>query len=323
MKKILIVFTGGTISMTSFGESSKSDILDNHDELIKIIEPKFSNTKLEGFVYSMVPSPSLTPNDMLKIGSLIDSKLENENFDGVVITHGTDTLEETAYFLDLYLDTKKPVVLTGSLRNFDELGYDGYSNLLSAILVSLSDKSYGRGVLVCLNDEINSAVEVTKTHTFALDTFKSLEFGPLGLVDENNVIYYRDASYQSDYIRPKSLNKKVEILKLSSGSDPKILDYYLENVDGLVLEGFGRGNVSEVFIPGIKKLIEKGITVIITSRCPMGRIRDTYSYLGGGHHLKRLGVLGGGSLPSHKVRIKLLLILSSGLNPKDYFTYEY
>ncbi len=323
MKKILIVFTGGTISMTSFGESSKSDISDNHDELIKIIEPKFSNAKFEGYVYSMVPSPSLTPNDMLKIGLLIDSKLKNENIDGVVITHGTDTLEETAYFLDLYLNTKKPVVLTGSLRNFDELGYDGYSNLLSALLVSLSDNSKGRGVLVCLNDEINSAIEVTKTHTFALDTFKSLEFGPIGLVDENNVIYYRESTYQKDYIKPKILNKRVEILKLSSGSDPKIIDYYLENVDGLILEGFGRGNVSDKFIPGIKKLIEKGITVIITSRCPMGRIRDTYSYVGGGHYLKRLGVLGGGSLPSHKARLKLLMILSSGLNPKTYFTYEY
>lgn len=323
MKKILIVFTGGTISMTSFGESSKTDISDNHDELIKIIEPKFSNAKFEGYVYSMVPSPSLTPNDMLKIGLLIDSKLKNENFDGVVITHGTDTLEETAYFLDLYLNTKKPVVLTGSLRNFDELGYDGYSNLLSALLVSLSDNSKGRGVLVCLNDEINSAIEVTKTHTFALDTFKSLEFGPIGLVDENNVIYYRESTYQKDYIKPKILNKRVEILKLSSGSDSKIIDYYLENVDGLILEGFGRGNVSDKFIPGIKKLIEKGITVIITSRCPMGRIRDTYSYVGGGHYLKRLGVLGGGSLPSHKARLKLLMILSSGLDPKTYFTYEY
>ncbi len=323
MKKILIVFTGGTISMTSFGESSKSDILDNHDELIKIIAPKFPNAQFEGYVYSMVPSPSLTPNDMLKIGALIDSKLKNENFEGVVITHGTDTLEETAYFLDLYLNTKKPVVLTGSLRNFDELGYDGHSNLLSALLVCLSDNSKGRGVLVCLNDEINSAIEVTKTHTFALDTFKSLEFGPIGLVDENNVIYYRESTFKKDHLKPKTLNKRVEILKLSSGSNPKIIDYYLENVDGLILEGFGRGNISDTFIPGIKKLIEKGITVIITSRCPMGRIRDTYSYVGGGHYLKRLGVLGGGSLPPHKARLKLMLILSSGLNPMDYFTYDY
>lgn len=137
------------------------------------------------------------------------------------------------------------------------------------------------------------------------------------------MIYYRESTYQKDYIKPKILNKRVEILKLSSGSDPKIIDYYLENVDGLILEGFGRGNVSDKFIPGIKKLIEKGITVIITSRCPMGRIRDTYSYIGGGHYLKRLGVLGGGSLPSHKARLKLLMILSSGLDPKTYFTYEY
>lgn len=323
MKKILIVFTGGTISMTSIGEASKSDIMDNHNELIKIIEPKFDNAKFEGYVYSMVPSPSLTPNDMLEIGKIIDQKLEKENFDGAVITHGTDTLEETAYFLDVFLSTKKPVVLTGSMRNFDELGYDGYSNLLSALLVSLSDKSKKRGVLVCLNDEINAAIEVTKTHTVSLDTFKSLEFGPIGLVDEKSVLYYREASYLSKHIKPKDLNKRVEVLKLTSGSDPDIINYYLKKVDGLVIEGFGRGNVPKSFIPGIEKLIDEGITVVITSRCPMGRVRDTYSYLGGGYHLKQLGVLSGGSLPSEKVRIKLLLILSANLKPQDYFAYEY
>lgn len=323
MKKILIIFTGGTISMTSIGESSKSDIYDNHDQLIKIIEPKFDDAKFEGYVYSMVPSPSLTPNDMLKIGQIIDQKLTHEGFDGVVITHGTDTLEETAYFLDVFLDTKKPVVLTGSMRNFDELGYDGYSNLLSALLVSLSEKSKNRGVLVCLNDEINAAIEVTKTHTVSLDTFKSLEFGPIGLVDEKSVLYYREASYLSKHVKPKTLNKSVEVLKLTSGSNPEIIDYYLDKVDGLVIEGFGRGNIPNTFITGVERLIQNNITVIITSRCPMGRVRDTYSYLGGGYHLKQLGVLSGGSLPSEKARLKLLLILSDEQDPKKYFSYAY
>ncbi len=323
MKKILIVFTGGTISMSSLNDDSKSNILDNHDELIKMIQPKFDDVLFEGVVYSMVPSPSLTPNDMLSIGQLIDEKLKKDNIDGVVITHGTDTLEETAYFLDMYLDTKKPVVLTGSMRNFDELGYDGYSNLLSAILVSLSNKSKNRGVLVCLNDEINAAIEVSKTHTVALDTFKSLEFGPIGLVDEKTVLYYRDASYEFIQFKPNILNKRVEVLKLTSGSNPDILNYYIDKVDGLVIEGFGRGNVSKSFVEGITKLINKGIVVIITSRCPMGRVRDTYAYEGGGYHLKQLGVLSGGSLPSEKVRLKLMFVLSSGLDPKSYFTYEY
>ncbi|MFA5720318.1 MAG: asparaginase [Acholeplasmataceae bacterium] len=308
MKKILIVFTGGTISMSSLNDDSKSNILDNHDELIKMIQPKFDDVLFEGVVYSMVPSPSLTPNDMLSIGQLIDEKLKKDNIDGVVITHGTDTLEETAYFLDMYLDTKKPVVLTGSMRNFDELGYDGYSNLLSAILVSLSNKSKNRGVLVCLNDEINAAIEVSKTHTVALDTFKSLEFGPIGLVDEKTVLYYRDASYEFIQFKPNILNKRVEVLKLTSGSNPDILNYYIDKVDGLVIEGFGRGNVSKSFVEGITKLINKGIVVIITSRCPMGRVRDTYAYEGGGYHLKQLGVLSGGSLPSEKVRLKLMFV---------------
>lgn len=323
MKKILIIFTGGTISMGTDNHSTKSVIHDNHTELVEKISQKFSDVSLDSIVFSMLPSPSLTPNDMLKIGELIESHAIKNQYDGYVLTHGTDTLEETAYFLDLFLSTNKPVVITGSMRNFDELGYDGLSNLLSAILVASDDKSMNRGVLVCLNDEINDAIEVQKSHTMALDTFKSLEFGPIGLVDEKKVIYYRHASNQSVNIRPKTLTKRVEIVKVVSGSNSSILDYYInENVDGIVIEGLGRGNVPHMMITGLQKAIEKGITIIITSRCPMGRVRDTYAYEGGGYHLKELGVLSGGSLTSEKARLKLMMILSNNENPKDYFFYE-
>ncbi len=324
MKTILIIFTGGTISMRYDEVFSKSVMDDNHHDLINKISSRIENVKFETLVYSMVPSPSMSPADMLALGKIIKHRFSETNIDGIVITHGTDTLEETAFFLDFYLNETRPVVITGSMRNFDEVGYDGFSNLLSAILVALDEQSSNRGVLVCLNDEINAAAEVQKTHTMALDTFKSLEFGPLGLVDEKTVLYYRDSTYKRFFVQPQTLNKRVEIVKVVSGSDGNILDYYVnQNVDGIILEALGRGNVPKEMVPNIEKAIAHGISVVVTSRCPMGRVRDSYGYDGGGFHLRNIGVHSGGFLTSEKARLLLLALLSSNLNPKSYFTYDF
>lgn len=322
MKKILILFTGGTISMGASNVSKKTVIKDNHVELLNLIQSRLPHVKLSHHIFSMIPSPSLTPNDMLEISILVNNYLEIENYDGVVVTHGTDTLEETAFFLNCYLNTKKPVVVTGSMRNFDEIGYDGFSNLFSSILVASSNESYDRGVLVCLNDEINASFEVIKTHTLSLDTFKSLEFGPLGLVDEDTVLYYRKTNYPKYDLNVDLLNKKVEIINIISGMTDELIKYYVnQNVDGLILEAFGRGNVPQNLVSSIELALSKGIHVVVTSRCPMGRVRDSYGYPGGGYHLKTLGVLSGKSLTSYKARLLLMLVLAANKDPKDYFKY--
>lgn len=320
VKRILILFTGGTISMGTSHDLNKTIIKDNHLELLALIQKRLTNINLTHHIYSMVPSPSLTPKDILEIAKLVDSFLEVENYDGVVVTHGTDTLEETAFFLDAYLNTKKPVVITGSMRNYDEIGYDGFSNLFSSILVAAANESYQRGVLVCLNDEINASFEVIKTHTLSLDTFKSLEFGPLGLVDEESVLYFRSADYQKYQIKPQQLTKRVEIVNVVSGMSDELIRHYVnQNVDGLIIEAFGRGNVPANLIESFKLALEKGIVLVLTSRCPMGRIRDSYAYPGGGYQLKQIGLLSGNSLPSYKARLLLMMVLSAGLNPQDFF----
>ena len=324
MKKILIVFTGGTISMTNDDQTSKSVISNNESDLLNKISKRFHNFVLVPHLYSMKPSPSITPDDMLEIGQLIDRYLMDDDFAGAVVTHGTDTLEETAYFLDLYVKTKKPVVITGSMRNFSELGYDGFSNLLSAILVASHPSSINRGCLVVLNDEINSAIEVTKTHTLALDTFKSMEFGPLGIVDEQDVIYYRDSAKKKYHLTPSQLTAQVEIVKVVTGQTGDIIDFFVDTkrVQGIILESFGRGNVPPMMVPAIKRALDAGIRVVVTSRCPKGRVRDTYGYEGGGYHLKQLGVLFAGDLSSQKARIKLLLAISqSDSNIEKYFEF--
>ena len=321
-KTILIIFTGGTISMEKNSQTSKATIRDNQKELIDNISNELKNIDLQSELFSLKPSPSITPEDMFNLAKLTQSKLELPSIDGVVITHGTDTLEETAYFLDLYLETKKPVVLTGSMRNFSELGFDGLSNLVSSILVAASDQSKRMGVLVCLNDEINSAAEVTKTHTLALDTFKSLEFGPIGIVEQDNVLYYRETHHKTYLLQPKAIESHVEIVKVYSGSSSLILNSLIDHgVKGIILEALGRGNVPPQMVAGIMRAIENQIPVLITSRCPKGRVLDSYGYEGGGHHLKQLGVIFTENLNAQKARIQLILALGVSSSVEDVKKY--
>jgi L-asparaginase len=309
-KTILIIFTGGTISMAKHKETTKAIISDNHNELLKNIESELKGIDLLSYQYSLKPSPSITPDDMLSLAKLTHERLSEPHIDGVVITHGTDTLEESAYFLDLYLNETKPVVFTGSMRNFSELGFDGLSNLVSSILVAANKGSKNLGVLVMMNDEINAASEVTKSHTLALDTFKSLEFGPIGIVEQDNVLYYRDTHHKTKKLSPSSIMSGVEIVKAYTGSSSLILNLLISNnVKGIVIEALGRGNVPPQMVQGIENAISHNIPVVITSRCPKGRVLDSYGYEGGGHHLKNLGVIFTENLNSQKARIQLILAL--------------
>lgn len=322
-KTVLIIFTGGTISMQRQNGTNKADMTDNQTELLNNISSQITGVDLRSYQFSLKPSPSVTPQDMFELAKITDQFINDPDINGIVITHGTDTLEESAYFLDLFLETKKPVVFTGSMRSFSELGYDGLSNLVSSIRVALSEDSIGKGVLVVLNDEINAASEVTKTHTLALDTFKSMEFGPLGIVDEENVLYYHDAHHLPVSIQPKSFDKSVEIIKAYSGSSSLILNLLISHgVDGIVIEALGRGNVPPAMTEGIELAISKNIPIVLTSRCPMGRVLDTYGYIGGGHHLQKLGVIFAENLNSQKARIKLMFAINSFSDPltiKSFF----
>ena len=141
--------------------------------------------------FAEIPGPHMTIDKLLELKKLIQVKLEDPSITGVIVTHGTDTLEETAYFLDLTLNHSKPVIVVGAMRNSPELRYDGYSNLAAAVCTAISPKARNKGVLVVLNNEVNAAAEVAKTNTLSLDTFQS-PYGPLGIIDTNDFIVYRD-----------------------------------------------------------------------------------------------------------------------------------
>jgi len=311
MKKIIqIIFTGGTISMQRRPDNKQADIVNNHDDLLNAIQGELSAIELRSHLYSLKPSPSMSPLDMLDLAKLTESYLSDPDISGVVITHGTDTLEESAYFLDLYIDSEKPVVFTGSMRSHSDLGFDGLSNLMSSILVAADPSSQNKHVLVCLNDEINTAREVTKSHTLALDTFKSLEFGPIGIIEQTNVIYTRNIFLNVPKLKTDKIETDVALIKVVAGESSQILNLLIDNnIKGIVIEALGRGNVPPQMIPGIKRAIENNIPILLTSRCPIGRVLDNYGYEGGGHQLRELGVIFTQNLNGQKARIQLMLAL--------------
>ena len=262
--------------------------------------------------FARLPGPHVTPPIMLNLAGAVRSCLADESIDGVVITHGTDTLEETAYLLDLLLDPDKPVVFVGAMRNSSELSWDGPGNLRAALRVAADPATRGLGVLVVMNDQLLAASEATKTHTESTDTFQSRDFGPLGVVDKDRIIVSRRPA-EREHIATDRLEDRVDLVKIPAGGDGRLIDFVVnDGARGIVIEGLGRGNVTVDALPAIERAINAGLPVIITSRCPRGRILDTYAYQGAGKGLRQMGVILGGMLPSHKARIKLMAALGAG-----------
>ena len=314
MKKIAIIFNGGTISMKIDEKIQAAVPSLSAEEIMSMIPGVEEYAEIEAYTFSSMPSPHMTLETMLKLSKFTTELVEREDIDGVVITHGTDTLEETAYLLDLTVKTKKPVVVTGAMRSGSELGYDGPFNLATSICTAISDEAVGRGVLVCFNGELNSASEVTKANSMALNAFRTPNFGPIGIVDNDNVIFYRDANHLEKY-DVSEIKKQVALIKCVVDMDSSYIDYLIEKgCGGIVIEALGRGNVPPKMVEGIKKAIELEIPVLVVSRCFEGRVFESYGYEGGGKQLKDLGVIFGDTLPGQKARIKLILAINSGMN---------
>lgn len=309
MNKVVVIFTGGTISMKIDPEIHAAIPALNSDEIMAMVTNIKNVAEIESINFANIPSPHITTQHMMAISNIVKENIVRDDVTGIIITHGTDTLEETAYLLDLIIQSEKPIVVVGAMRNSSELGYDGSSNLSAAICTAISPKAKNRGVLVVMNNEVNSASEVTKTNTLSLDTFKSPEFGPLGIVDNDEVIFYRDKT-NDKFIDTNSIEEKVALIKTATDIGLDVLNFYIDTgYKGIVIEALGRGNMPPQLVPGIKRAIEKNIPVVMVSRCYTGRVLDTYGYDGGGKHLRNLGVIFGGNLPGQKARIKLMLSL--------------
>jgi len=313
MKKILIVFTGGTFSMMIDKETGGAVPRFSGEELVEMMPKAKEMADISCYDFGKYPGPHVTPEIMLDLSNQIKLKLSENNYDGVIVTHGTDTLEETAYLLDLTIKTDIPIVVTGSMKNSSEPGWDGPKNLLDSISVCLNSNSQKIGVLVCLNGEVNAASEVTKIFSDEVDTFKSLDFGSLGFAQNGKIIYNRLPRHL-EHIETDKIITNVDLITVYAGMGDKFFTFSADsNIEGLVVEALGIGNVPPPAFEGIKYVTEKKIPVVLVSRCPAGETDDIYSYPGAGKHLHDLGVIFTDYLNGQKARIKLMLAL--GVTP--------
>lgn len=305
MKNILMLHTGGTISMQETKETGIVEQSETHPLA------GMGNSVLEEIVITEIypfdlPSPSVQPTNMIELANIINE--QEAHYDGFVITHGTDTMEETAYFLNLVLHTSKPVVITGAMRSSNELGTDAFLNVHHAIVAASSNTLNNVGVVVVMNQEIHHSKYVYKHSSVQSSGFQSI-YGPIGMIVKD-CVYLNQSSIKTETYNIKSISKKVYLLKAYTGFDAEILDaLLLTNPDGLVIEAFGQGNLPKTVTNSIQMYIEKGIPVVITSRCLQGFVQPTYGYVGGGKFLKDLGVIMATELSGQKARLKLLIAL--------------
>jgi L-asparaginase len=316
MKKILVVFTGGTFSMKIDDKTGGAVPRYSGNELLKKIPEAKKLADIIGYDFGKYPGPHMTPELMMSLSKKIRELMKKESYAGIIITHGTDTLEETAYFLDLTIKTETPIVVIGSMKNSSEPEWDGPRNLLDAIQICLNENCRNIGVLVCLNGEINAASEVTKIYTEQIDSFTSLDFGALGFVQNGRVILNR-LPRKLEYIETDKLVPNVDMLTVYAGMDEKFFKYSADSgAEGIVVEALGVGNVPPPAFEGIKYAVKKGIPVVLVSRCPAGETLDIYGYPGAGKWLHKIGVIFADYLNGQKARIKLMLALGISKDQK-------
>jgi L-asparaginase len=310
---IVILFTGGTISMKYDPALGGAVPTLSGEEIIKATRGLAEVAETEIDQWGKFPGPHMTVERMWAVRNRVAEHLARPNVQGVVVTHGTDTLEESAYMLARSLPPEKTVVFTGAMRTASDLGWDGPSNLLDAARVAASPASAGKGVLISLGDRIHSALEVTKTHTEARDAFDSPGLGALGEVDEGVVIYGRGLLDLPAPIMPAQPVHPVDIVYSFAGADGRLVDASRDSgAKGMVIAAMGRGNVPPSMFEAIARTVTSGIPVIITSRSLLGRVGPTYGYPGGGRRLLEAGAIFAYGRRPGQARIDTMLALGAG-----------
>ena len=321
MQRVHIIFTGGTIAMRTNAEgllvpaSSGEALLQAIPQLEKIAD--ISTEQL-----CNVASAHLTAEIWLQTRRAIMAACADEGVAGVVLVQGTDTLEETAFFLDASLSQEntrgKPIVLTGAMRNADETNADGPDNLRNAILLAVSAHSLEKPVMVCMFGRIHAARAVQKHHTTRTDAFVSTHHTPIGQVtDVGEVVFFEPrntASHQTPTLRiADELNQlpKVDIIPIYVGANEDALNSSVAaGAQAIVVQALGAGNLNPSVFAAIEQALQKDIPIIIATRCWEGNAEPHYGYIGGGQTLEKIGACFAHDLPAHKARIYAQLLLA-------------
>lgn len=321
-KKVLMLSTGGTIASKKNPDTGLLEAgIITGEELANMCNLP-SDIEVEIKSVLQLSSSHMTFDHLEIIKKSIDEAFQREDIAGIVVTHGTDTMEETAYYLDLVVSDERPVVLTGSQRGPTLEGTDAFVNLRQSLLLAAHPDAKGLGVTVLFNDRIFAARYVKKQHASNVAGFYSPGFGYLGIADQDKIAIHQRPDKRETYQTIKSL-VKVELIKCALGTDGKFIDYAVQcGSAGIVIEAPGRGHTSPETLESAKKAVEKGITVILTTSADEGEVKGVYGFQGSAATYERAGIILGGNYDSKKARIKLAVLLAADYDVgASHFSY--
>ena len=308
--KIVLIATGGTIA-SRYDPSLGSTVASQRaGELLKMLPRVDQFAEIEVQDFATIPSYEMSVQFAFNLAKQVNETLGRPDVAGVVVTHGTDTMEETSYLADLLLHCDKPAVFTGAQRAQDDPQTDGPLNLLNAMRVAASPLARGLGAMICFNGTIHAARDVTKMHSSAVETFQSFPLGPLGEVDGDVIVVHRRPTLRRSFTVAQ-LEERVELVRLVLGIDLRGVEAAIERgVAGMVVEAFGRGNGPARLAELVRVATRKAVPVLVTSRCIAGRVQPIYGGGGGGRDLVAAGGIFAGDLKGVKARLLLMVLLS-------------
>ena len=288
------------------------------DQVMAELAPYLGGVALRPVHWADIPSPHLTPEDMFRLARDVETALAEPSTLGAIVVHGTDALEESAFMADLVMDTVKPVIFTGSMRYYTESGYDGIRNLINAVKACTLPMPPESGVAVLMADRFYSAKRATKINSLNVGAFAAYESGPLGYVAGEDIVLMHQPQaplcpVQRRVFKTEAVAPGVPLVKAYTGMDDSQIRLFQERgALGLVVEGFGAGNLPATLLPVLDELVRDNVPVVLTTRCPEGGVWPVYGYPGGGADLKKRGLILGRKLPAPKARLLLTVLLGMG-----------
>ena len=319
---IHLLFTGGTISMQRDPAAGGNVPTYGGEALVRFARglDVIGPYRIEN--WAMVPACHLGPDRMWELRGRVQEIAQSGEVRGIVVTHGTDTIEESAYLLDRTLDRRIPVAITGAMRTSSDEGWDGPRNLLDAAAVAANEQSAGRGVMVVFNGKVFAGRTAVKVHATDLDAFAAPHAAPIGQVENGCVVYEagkRGGSPLGGWevgraigLQPSGLSARVALIPMVVGDTGEMLDLARPTHDAVVIEAFGSGNVPPGAVPAIRRWIEQGKPVVLASRAPLGLVTPLYAFEGGGSRLVAMGAIPAGPRTPSQARMELMIALSSG-----------
>ena len=316
LPKIVIYTTGGTIQCTKDAISGKVTPAMTGVQMLERLTALHGRFEIEINEIFNMPGSDLTLEDGLILAESLRKTETREDIDGIVVLQGTDTMDEIPYFINVTVSCVKPIVFTGSMKSSHDLYSDALGNVCGAATVASDPQSVGRGVLVYFNETIFSADDVNKYHSSRIDAFRS-PLGALGVIIEDRVRYYR-SNRQGEVYPAHRVDIKVPIMKCYAGVREEIFDFLIRDGSrAVVIEGYGTGNIPYYLSEPVRRAVERGVIIVVTTRCVDGESYACYDYVGGGARMEKFGVILSGELNAIKSRIRLIVMLACGKTAEE------